>query len=356
MSVADPRKRALLTGAGKSILVSQMPAQAPFISIVVPVYNEEDPLPKFLKTVREVLAGLGEEHEIIFAADPGTDRTLDLIRAEHARDPRVKMLLFSRRFGQPAATLAGLHYASGQVAVVLDCDLQDPPALIPEMLAQWRRGYKVVIPQRRSRKGENLLKRLIAYTGYWFINRIASVPIPRNTGDFRLLDRRVVNELKKLSETHGFLRGLVSLVGFNTYLLPFDRDARAAGQGKYNRLTGSLRIGFNGVIAFSDYLLSAMTVLGCGMAGLALLLAVVAACLKWTQVCDFAPGIPSLMLLLLFLAGVQLAGMGILGAYIGRIYDESKRRPQFIVAEALGFETFTTETQIQNPKSSVSPS
>ena len=316
-----------------------MSAQAPFISIVVPVYNEEDALPRFLKTIREVLAGLGEEYEIIFAADRGKDRTLDIIREEHARDPRIKMLLFSRRFGQPAATLAGLHYATGQVAVVLDCDLQDPPALIPEMVAQWRQGYKVVIPQRRSRQGENVLKRLIAYTGYWLINRIASVPIPRNTGDFRLLDRRVIAELKKLKETHGFLRGLVSLVGFKTCLLPFDREARVAGQGKYNRITGSLRIGFNGIVAFSDYLLSAMAVLGCGMAALAVLLAVVAAWLKWTRLCDFAPGIPSLMLLLLFLSGVQLAGMGILGAYIGRIYDESKRRPQFIVEEALGLET-----------------
>jgi len=194
-----------------------------------------------------------------------------------------------------------------------------------------------VVPQRRTRKGENILKRMIAYTGYWFINKIATVPIPRNTGDFRLLDRRVVEELKKLKETHGFLRGLVSVVGFKTYLLPFDRDARVAGDGKYNPITGSLRIGFNGIVAFSDYLLNIMVTIGFGMAGLSILLAFVAAYVKWYKLYDFAPGIATALILMLFIAGVQLVGMGILGSYIGRIYDESKGRPQFIVEDSLGF-------------------
>ena len=306
------------------------------LSIVVPVYNEEQTLPRFLEGIRAALQPVTQDYEIIFAADPCGDGTIDLIRQEHARDPRIKLLLFSRRFGQPAATLGGLAYSSGQAAVVIDCDLQDPPRLIAEMVRLWREGYKVVVPQRRSRQGETLLKRIISYAGYWAINRIATVPIPRNTGDFRLMDRRVVEEIIKLKESHGFLRGLTSIVGFKTILLPFDREARVGGQGKYNRLTGSLRIGFNGIIAFSDSLLSLMVVAGLSMSILALLAVPVVAYLKAKGLYMFAQGLATTCILMLFLGGVQLMSMGVLGAYIGRIYDEAKRRPKFIVEESLG--------------------
>lgn len=308
------------------------------LSIVVPVYNEEQTLPKFLATMRPVLSQVTEDYEIIFVADPCTDRTVDMLREEHGRDPRVKLLLFSRRFGQPAATLGGMAYASGQAVVVIDCDLQDPPGLIPKMVQLWREGNKVVIPQRTSRAGENPLKRLIAYTGYWVINRIATVPIPRNTGDFRLLDKRVAEEIVKLQESHGFLRGLTSVVGFKTVLVPFEREARAGGEGKYNRITGSLKIGFNGIVAFSDSLLSMMVVAGLVMAALALVAIPVIAYLKANNLYGFAQGVATVCILMLFLGGVQLIGMGILGAYIGRTYEESKRRPKFIVDEALGIE------------------
>jgi dolichol-phosphate mannosyltransferase len=308
------------------------------LSIVVPVYNEEQTLPKFLAAIRPELARVTEDYEIIFVADPGTDGTVEVLRAEHERDRRVKLLLFSRRFGQPAATIGGMTYARGQAIVVIDCDLQDPPGLIPEMVRLWRAGNKVVIPQRRSREGETLIKRVISYVGYWVINRIAIVPIPRNTGDFRLLDRRVVEEIVKLRESHGFLRGLTSVVGFKTVLVPFDREARVAGQGKYNRLTGSLKIGFNGIVAFSDSLLRLMVVAGMTMAGLALLAIPVVAFLKAYNLYRFAPGVATVCILMLFLGGVQFMGMGLLGAYVGRTYDETKRRPKFIVDEALGFE------------------
>lgn len=308
------------------------------LSVVVPVYNEEQSLPRFLGTIRPVLSEVTEDYEIIFVADPCTDATVDLIRAEHADDPRVKLLLFSRRFGQPAATIGGMTYANGEATVVIDCDLQDPPRLIPEMVRLWRAGNKVVIPQRTSREGETMIKRIISYVGYWVINRIATVPIPRNTGDFRLLDRRVAREIVKLQESHGFLRGLTSVVGFKTVLLPFDRDARAAGEGKYNRLTGSLKIGFNGIVAFSDSLLRLMVVAGISMAGLALLAIPVVAVLKAYDLYGFVQGLATMCILMLFLGGVQLVGMGLLGAYIGRIYDETKHRPKFIVDESLGFE------------------
>jgi len=308
------------------------------LSVVVPVYNEEQTLPRFLATIRPVLAAVTEDYEVIFIADPCTDNTVELIRAEHERDPRIKLLLFSRRFGQPSATLGGLTYARGQAIIVIDCDLQDPPGLIPEMVRLWRAGNKVVIPQRTSREGETLIKRIIAYTGYWVINRISIVPIPRNTGDFRLLDRRVAAEIVKLQESHGFLRGLTAVVGFKTALIPFNRDARAAGAGKYNRLTGSLKIGFNGIVAFSDSLLRLMVVVGMSMAGLALLAVPLVAFLKAFGLYQFTAGLATMCILMLFLGGVQLVGMGLLGAYVGRTYEETKRRPKFIVDESLGFE------------------
>ena len=308
------------------------------LSVVVPVYNEEQTLPRFLATIRPVLASVTQDYEIVFVADPCTDATVELIRAEHERDPRIKLLLFSRRFGQPSATIGGMTYARGEAIVVIDCDLQDPPGLIPEMVRLWRAGNKVVIPQRTSRQGETLAKRVISYVGYWVINRIAIVPIPPNTGDFRLLDRRVVQEIVKLPESHGFLRGLTSVVGFKTVLVPFNRDARAAGAGKYNRLTGSLKIGFNGIVAFSDSLLRLMVVAGITMAGLALLAIPVVAFLKAYGLYSFVQGLATMCILMLFLGGIQLTGMGLLGAYLGRTYEETKRRPKFIVDESLGFE------------------
>jgi dolichol-phosphate mannosyltransferase len=308
------------------------------LSIVVPVYNEEQTLPRFLAAIRPVLAEVTEDYELIFVADPCTDRTVEVIRTENERDPRVKLLLFSRRFGQPAATTGGMTYATGQAVVIIDCDLQDPPRLIPEMVRLWRAGNKVVIPQRTSREGETLIKRLISYVGYWVINRIAIVPIPRNTGDFRLLDRRVVQEIVNLRESHGFLRGLTSVVGFKTVLLPFSRDARAAGEGKYNRLTGSLKIGFNGIVAFSDSLLRLMVIVGISMAAIALLAIPLVAVLKAYDLYRFAQGLATMCILMLFLGGIQLIGMGLLGAYVGRTYEETKRRPKFIVDESLGFD------------------
>ncbi|MDR1657759.1 MAG: glycosyltransferase family 2 protein [Deltaproteobacteria bacterium] len=310
----------------------------PLLSVVVPVYNEEKTIGAFLAAVKPALEEVTSDYEIIFALDPCPDRTEDLILEARTKDPRIKLLQFSRRFGQPAATWAGLSYSTGDAAIVIDCDLQDPPELIAEMCRLWREeGYKVVIPQRRSREGENLIKKAIAYLGYWFINKTATVEIPRNTGDFRLLDRRVVDELMKLKESHGFLRGLTAVVGFKTKLLPFDRQARLDGQGKYNRLTGSILIGFNGIVAFSGTLLRLTGIIGFSMAGLALLGALFIFLGKLFGWYDFASGLATLGILLLFLSGCQLMGLGILGAYIGRIYEETKLRPKFIVDQALGF-------------------
>jgi dolichol-phosphate mannosyltransferase len=306
------------------------------LSIVVPVYNEEQTIGRFLAATRAALDPVADDYEIIFAADPCKDRTLEIIRDESANDPRIKAIVLSRRFGQPSATFAGMSYASGDAVIVIDCDLQDPPSLIPEMVRLWESGYKVVIPQRRTRKGETLIKRLVAYLGYWFINHIAEVPIPRNTGDFRLLDRSVVQEILALKEHHGFLRGLTAIVGFKTCLLPFDRDARAGGQGNYNRFTGNLRIGFNGIVAFSDYLLNVMVKVGLALAFLTLPLTIFLIIIKALEWYDFSPGIATLFVFMLLMSGLLLLGMGILGAYISRIYEEAKNRPKFIVESIIG--------------------
>lgn len=305
------------------------------LSLVVPVYREEKNVPEFLRRVRPILGAITEDYEVIFALDPSPDRTEEVILEARAQDARVKLLRFSRRFGQPMATLAGLQYSAGEAVVVLDVDLQDPPELLGEMVAKWREGYDVVLPQRRQRTGEPWIKRLVAATGYQVINKIADVRIPPNTGDFRLMSRRVVAEVTRLKETHGFLRGMVAVVGFKQALIPFDRPARFAGETNYNRFLGSLRIGFNGIFCFSTYALTLSTWLGFLVSGGAFLLMGIYLFYKLMD-WPIAWGNPTLVILISFLGGIQLISVGILGEYIGRIYEEVRGRPKFIVERAEG--------------------
>jgi dolichol-phosphate mannosyltransferase len=195
-----------------------------------------------LRRIIPLLEQVTPDYEIVFSLDPSPDRTEQVILEHHQRDPRVKVLTFSRRVGQPMATLAGLQYSSGEAVIVMDVDLQDPPELILEMIARWREGYDVVLAQRRTRHDEPLLRRVVARTAYWLIRRIAEVDIPENTGDFRLMSRRVVDEINRLKEVHGYLRGLVSLVGFKQTIVQFDRPSRFAGQTNYP-IIGSIKIG-----------------------------------------------------------------------------------------------------------------
>ncbi len=307
------------------------------LSLVVPVYKEEKNVPEFLRRLQPILAPLTPDYEIIFALDPSPDRTESVILAARETDPRIKLLKFSRRFGQPMSTLAGLEYARGDAVIVMDVDLQDPPELITAMVASWREGHDIVLPQRRQRSGEPWIKRTVAAVGYKVINKIADVQIPPNTGDFRLLSRRVVDELVRLKETHGFLRGMVAVVGFRQVLLPFDRPSRHAGETKYNRFFGSLRIGFNGIFCFSTYALQLSTIMGFVIAGFSFLLMTVYLFYKlmgW----QILWGNPTLVILISFLGGIQLISVGILGEYIGRIYEEVRQRPKFIVDRAVGFD------------------
>jgi dolichol-phosphate mannosyltransferase len=311
-------------------------AAGPLLSIVVPVYKEERNVPVFVQRVSPVLAGLSPDYEIIFAMDPSPDRTEEVILELAREDPRVKLIKFSRRVGQPMATLGGLQYSRGQAVIVMDVDLQDPPELINDMVARWREGFEVVMAQRRSRQGETLLKRIVSYVGYKIINHIAEVEIPPNTGDFRLMSRRVVAEVNRLSECHGFLRGLVALVGFRQTCIQFDRAARFSGAGNYNRFWGSLRIGFNGIICFSSYPLSLCTQLGAFMAAGSAVAAGVFGALRLTGVLAAPAGHSWLALLICGVGGLQLLGMGLLGAYIARIYEEVRHRPKFIVEKTVG--------------------
>lgn len=306
------------------------------LSLVVPVYKEEKNIPEYLRRIRPILSGLTEDYEIIFSLDPSPDRTEEVILEERARDERIKLLKFSRRFGQPMATLAGLQYSRGDAVIVMDVDMQDPPELVAEMFTKWNEGYDVVLPQRRERTGEPWLKKLVASTGYKVINKIADVRIPPNTGDFRLMSRRVVEEVVRLKESHGFLRGLVAVVGFKQCLIPFDRPARFAGETNYNRFLGSLRIGFNGIFCFSTYALTLSTMAGFLIAGASFLIGLAYLAMKLAGF-PFPIGNPTVVILILFLGGIQLIGIGILGEYIGRIYEEVRSRPKFIVDRAEGF-------------------
>jgi len=307
------------------------------LSVVVPVYNESDNIPEFLARMVPVLEASVDSYEIVFSMDPGTDDSEQLVVDAAAANPAVKMLVFSRRFGQPTATLAGLEHSSGRAAVVIDVDLQDPPDLIPEMLERWRAGFDVVYAQRSNRDGETLVKKVVAKLGYGFLNRFSDVEIPRDTGDFRLIDRRVIDQLERFPEAHGFLRGLVALIGYDQTSVAYDRAARHSGRGNYNRFLGSLRIGFNGVVAFSNALLNLSTILGFLAAGASFVTGLVYLGLKLSGA-DFPLGNPTIVILILLLGGFQLICLGVLGQYIGRIYDEAKRRPRYIVDRAVGLD------------------
>ncbi len=308
------------------------------LSLIVPVYKEEGNIPEFLRRIKTVLSAVTEDYEIIFSLDPSPDRTEEVILENRAKDNRIKLLRFSRRFGQPMATLAGLEYSRGDAVIVMDVDMQDPPELIHEMMARWSEGYDVVLPQRRQRTGEPWIKRVVSAIGYKVINKIADVKIPPNTGDFRLMSRRVVEELIKLKESHGFLRGMVAVVGFRQIIIPFDRPPRHTGETNYNRFLGSLRIGFNGIFCFSTYALTLATLFGFLIAGFSFLLMAVYIFYKlmgW----EILWGNPTMVILVSFLGGVQLISIGILGEYIGRIYEEVRARPKFIVDRAEGLES-----------------
>ncbi len=310
----------------------ELVAESPVISVVAPVYNEEETLPHFYRRMIAVLEDQGESFELLLVNDGSTDRSPEVLRTLQQRDPRVRVLNFSRNFGHQAAISAGLAYARGRAVVIIDSDLQDPPEVIPALLARWREGAEVVYAQRASRAGETRFKLLTANLFYRVIARITAITIPRDTGDFRLLDRVVVDQLVALREHHRFMRGLSAWVGFRQEAVRYERAERFAGSTKYP-LRKMLRFSLDAITGFSYAPLQLATSFGFVLAGISLLAIVVAVLLRLTT--GAIVGQASTLTLVLLLGGIQLIFLGIIGEYLGRIHDEVRGRPLYIVREVL---------------------
>jgi dolichol-phosphate mannosyltransferase len=309
------------------------PASRPVVSIVVPVFNEQQTLDRLVERLTGALDSAGEPFEVVFVNDGSRDRSAEMLRAHHARDPRLKCISLSRNFGHQVAVTCGLDHASGDAVIVMDGDLQDPPEVLPGMIARWREGFDVVYAVRRRRK-EGWAKVLAYKTFYWILRRVSYLDIPLDSGDFSLMDRRVVDLLATMPERNRFVRGLRTWVGLRQTGYEYERDARFAGESKYS-FTKLLRLAFDGLVSYSFAPLRMVSNLGMlvSLTALAYMLyLLIARVLGDTTI----QGWTSTVVIVLFLGGIQLLSLGIIGEYIGRIFDEVKQRPQYVVSEALG--------------------
>jgi len=303
----------------------------PAITVVVPVFNEKESLPELYRRMSEALDSLGETWELILVDDGSQDGSTEIIRQLAKQDDRVTPIIFARNFGHQIAVTAGLDYSRGQAVVIIDADLQDPPEIIPELIEKWREGYQVVYAVRSEREGETWLKTATDSMFYRLIFRITDVKIPLDTGDFRLLDRKVVDVMCRMRERHRFLRGMAAWVGFRQVGVPYRRAARFAGVTKYP-FRKMLRLALNAITGFSYFPLQVATYIGFISAGISIIVIPFVVGLRLLGSQAFF-GQASTLLAVLFLGGVQLICVGILGEYIGRIYDEVKGRPLYIVSE-----------------------
>lgn len=312
------------------------------LSVVVPVFSEEKIVPEFYQRIKAVAAALADryDHEFVFVDDGSRDRTLDVLRELAAADSRVKILSLSRNFGHQFALTAGLDYAGGNAVVIIDGDLQDPPEIIPVMIAKWEAGAKVVYGVREKRKGENPFKLVTAKLFYRLIRLIGETDMPLDAGDFRLLDRKVVTTLRSLREENRYIRGLVSWAGFPQAGVPYRRDRRYAGKTKYT-LKKMLRFAFDGLLSFSDKPLKITSFVGFLITTVSFLMGLRIIINKIRFPETLVSGWTSLILTVLFMGGIQLISLGILGLYLGRQYREVKKRPLYVVAETYGFEGST---------------
>lgn len=308
----------------------------PLLSVVVPLYNEEGNVVPLIERLESILSGLRGEpaYEIVVVNDGSTDRTLERVRAEMRLHKGLVLVNLSRNFGHQLAATAGIDTAAGDAVILMDGDLQDPPELIAEFVERWRAGYDVVYAVRRSRKGESFFKILTARLFYRLVRRMTKVDIPVDTGDFRLMSRRVVDALQRSPERHRFLRGMVSWVGFAQIGVPYDRDERHSGVTKYP-LGKMLRFAVDGITSFSDAPLRLASYLGFCSSGVAFIYALVVIVSKLFSVNPpaYTPGWASTIVAVIFLGGVQLIGIGILGEYLGRVYDEVKGRPIYLISD-----------------------
>ena len=312
-----------------------MPSHSqPLLSVVIPMYNEADGLAVLFGRLVPILEAIAPEWEILCVNDGAKDDTLAQLRQWHAREPRIRIVSLSRNFGKEAALTAGLNHAQGQAIIPMDADLQDPPELISEMVAKWREGYKVVLATRRTRAGDGWLKRVTAWAFYKLMGSMLTIHLPQNTGDFRLMDRSVIEVLRLLPERTRFMKGLFAWVGFRTTQLYFDREARAVGTAKQSWCS-LWRLAKDGIFSFTTFPLRLTTYLG-------MLISLVAfgyagwLILRTLLFGVDVPGYASLMAAILCMCGIQLVSIGILGEYLGRIYRETKQRPLYVVEETLG--------------------
>lgn len=309
---------------------------SPKYSLIVPIYNEEETILAMYDRVGAVMDQLDGSAELILVNDGSRDRSLSLFRDLHQKDPRVSYISLARNFGHQIAVTAGLNFVRGQAVIVLDADLQDPPELIPRLIEKWQQGYQVVYAQRTQRRKESWLKRLPAYVFYRLLRRLADVDIPPDTGDFCLMDRRVVDILNAMPERNRYIRGLRSWAGLQQTSIRFERDPRFAGEVKYT-FGKSLSLAANGLVSFSRLPLRLSTYVGLAAAVAAILMAVLV--LYWRIVSPSSPltGFATIMIAIFFLGAVQLVSIGILGEYVGRIYEEVKGRPLYVLSEMGGF-------------------
>lgn len=306
-----------------------MPEQEITFSIVVPIFNEFEVLPELYQRVGDVMDSLGEAWEFVMVDDGSTDGSTQVIWDLAEKDQRIQPVIFARNFGHMIAVTAGLDYSRGKAVVLMDADLQDPPEVIPDLVGRWRDGYDVVYAVRAEREGETRFKKFTAALFYRLINRITDVKIPLDTGDFRLIDRQVVDVLNQMRERHRFPRAMVAWVGFRQIGVPYKRAARKAGETKYP-FRKMLKLAINAITSFSYFPLQIATYLGFISAGISALAIPVVIGLRLAGSNAFF-GQASTLIAVLFLGGVQLISLGILGEYLGRIYDEAKDRPLYIV-------------------------
>ncbi len=321
---------------GGAVVPAPAPVAVPTLSIVVAAYNEEEVLDLFFARLEEVLGGIGESYEIICVNDGSRDRTAEILAAARARDPRIKFINLARNFGKELAMTAGLDHANGRAVVPLDADLQDPPELIADFVRLWREGYDVVYAVRNARNTDSWMKRRSAAAFYSVINWLSDVDIPANAGDFRLMDRKVVDALKQVRERNRFMKGLFSWVGFRQTSVSYERPPRAAGKTKFNYWK-LWNFALDGITGYSTVPLRIAGYFGLLFALVAMLYGfylLIRTIVLGTDV----PGYASTMVAVIFMGGMQLVVLGIIGEYLGRLYSEAKQRPLYIVGSADGFD------------------
>ncbi len=308
----------------------------PVISLVAPFYNEEPLIDRFFKTVIEILQKTGLEWEIVCVDDGSSDRTLERLLAGARANPAVKVLQLSRNFGKEAALTAGMEASAGDVVILIDADLQDPPELISRMLDKWREGYDVVYGVRQSRDSDSLGKRISASGFYRIFNRLTPTPVPANAGDFRLMDRRVVDRVRQLPERTRFMKGLFAWVGFKSTAIAYDRPGRVAGQSAWSYWK-LWNFALDGLTSFSTMPLRVWTYVGLAVSLLSFLYASFLIFRTLIVGVDL-PGYASLMVVILFLGGIQLISLGVIGEYLGRVFIEVKQRPVYLVDQVYQFD------------------